>query len=161
MAQNEQAFTLYDNYDLTGTNLSTLSLSDVRDLQNCMEACQIEAHCQGYTYNKFFRSCSFKKTVGTLRFDPSSVAGVSGSLPPASDAPFEMELIEERRFVGNSYRSQAISSYAECERICEEDQQCVGTSYAVTQHTCRLFGTVAKIVTDAGTASAMKRRIAQ
>jgi PDZ domain/PAN domain len=145
----------YDNYDLTGAELRNQPSSD---LPTCQAACQSESHCQAYSFNKWTRQCSLKATPGLLRFDPSSIAGIAGAPPGASDAPFEIRRFTERNFISNDFRSEAAPSYDRCERICQEDQQCVGISYLNQQKMCKLFQTIDGYLDDAAAVSALKNQ---
>jgi len=153
-AQNRPDFQAYDNYDLTGTTLR--SVTNV-DLQACAAACQSENQCQAYSFDKWNRQCSLRGTIGSLRFEPSSVAGISGSLPPMSSAPWEMLRIRGR-FDAVRYHSQTTSSYEQCEQACENQQNCVGLTYLARGQTCKLFPTIDGFSVDQNTESGLKHQ---
>ena len=100
------------------------------------------------------------KTVASLRFEPSSVAGVSGSLPEASNAPWEMLRIRGRSFSANAYQLQASTSYEQCERTCKNEQDCVGLTYQAKRQTCKLFNTIGELSGDQDSDAGIKHQSA-
>ena len=55
---------------------------------------------------------------------------------------------------------EGMPSYEQCERICENDEQCVGVSYFSSNNTCKRVGTIATYSTDQTVDSGIKHQIA-
>jgi len=156
VGQTSSAFQAYDNYDLTGSNVR--SLSGV-DLQGCSAACQTEGQCKAFSFDKWKRQCSLKAKIGLMRFEPSSVSGISGALPQTSSAPWELRRIRGQTFTANRFRSETLQSYGECEHSCEIEQDCIGVSYAVQNQNCKMFQSIDGYSADQNTDSGYKRQV--
>jgi hypothetical protein len=151
-----QGLQAYDNYDLTGTELRSLPNTD---LQTCSAACQSENRCQAFSYNKWTQQCSLKAIIGRLRFEPSSLTGVSGPTPPTADLPWEIMSLQGQSLNGTPYSSPITPTYDQCTRSCQDDQQCVGLSYVTQQRTCKLFQSIGGYSADQSTDSGIKHQI--
>ena len=145
----------YDNYDLTGSDLR--KLTDV-DLKICSAACLSDNQCQAFSFNKWSHQCSLRGTIVSVRFEPSSIAGVYGSLPPVTDAPWEMVRIPYHGFNSEADRFQIASSFEQCELACQNEQSCVGLSYLYEQKTCKLFQAIGEYSPDEQSDSGIKHQ---
>jgi hypothetical protein len=153
--QNELVFPTYDNYSLIGTELQFYTYVD---LQSCVANCHTNNKCLGFSFDKWAHHCSLKATMDSLRFEPSAIAGVRGSLPKMSDASWEMLRSRGRGFKASSYRSEVMSSFEQCELTCESDQGCVGFSFLRKHETCRLFRTIDTYYADQESDSGIKHQ---
>jgi len=150
-----QSLQAYDNYDLIGTELRSLPNTD---LQTCSGACQSDNRCQAFSYNKWTQQCSLKATIGRLRFEPSSLTGVSGPMPATADLPWEIMSLQGQSLNGTPYSSPITPTYDQCTRSCQGDQQCVGISYVTQQRTCKLFQSIGGYSADQSTDSGIKHQ---
>ena len=150
-----QGLQAYDNYDLIGTELRGLPNTN---LQTCSAACQSDNRCQAFSYNKWTQQCSLKATIGRLRFEPSSLAGVSGPMPATADLPWEIMSLQGQSFNGTPYSSPTTPTYDQCTRRCQDDPQCVGLSYVTQQRTCKLFQSIEGYSDDQSTDSGIKHQ---
>ena len=150
-----QGLQAYDNYDLIGTELRGLPNTN---LQTCSAACQSDNRCQAFSYNKWTQQCSLKATIGRLRFEPSSLAGVSGPMPATADLPWEIMSLQGQSFNGTPYSSPTTATYDQCTRRCQDDPQCVGLSYVTQQRTCKLFQSIEGYSDDQSTDSGIKHQ---
>jgi hypothetical protein len=157
VAQNRAPLQDYDNYDLTGTDLRILQGIDV---QACSTACRVDNQCQAYSFDKWHSRCSLKATLGSLRFEPSAIAGLApnATLPPGSNAPWSMQRLQGRSFSTTASRSEQMPTYDQCERTCQNEQSCVALSYSNREQACRLFQTISGYSTDQDTDSAIKHQ---
>jgi hypothetical protein len=142
LADNATAFQAYDNYEGNGPDFGKINSSDV---QACASACQTQAACQGYSYDKRVNLCTLKSSVTMLRFDPRFVVGLhsGAALPPTSELPTEMSLRPGISFSGGEYRSEGQQTMDACQAKCESDKDCVGFTYAKTEAVCHLISTIA------------------
>lgn len=159
-AQNRPDLISYDNYDLLGSDLR--SLKNV-DLKKCSAACQADGECQAFSFNKWDHQCTLKKTLTSRRFEPSSVSGVAvnASLPPEANLPWSMQRFLGKNFSNfsaNAFRSENGASYEQCERVCEDDAECVALTYLNSQRTCKLFGTIGVPSDEQGIDSGIKHQ---
>ena len=157
VAQNRAPLQDYDNYDLTGPDLRILQGID---LQACSTACRVDNQCEAYSFDKWHSRCSLKVTPGSLRFEPSSIAGLgpNATLPRESNAPWSMQRLRGRSFSTTTSRSEKMPTYDQCERTCQADQSCVALSYSNKEQACRLFQTIGGYSTDQDTDSAIKHQ---
>ena len=159
LAQNASpAFQAFDNYDLTGPDISVKSSID---LQACFAACQFERACQALSFDKWKKQCFLKKSAGSARFDPSLISElpVSAPLPSMAEGTITVEALPGTGFSGDAYRSATSSSLGNCELVCQNDKDCVAFTYLASQQTCKEFQTVAGYIPDHVSDSGVKRQV--
>ncbi len=66
--------------------------------------------------------------------------------------------IRGRSFTSDAYRSQTMISYDQCEKTCENEQNCVGFSYSTQQQMCRMFNSIQGHSADQDTDIGIKRQ---
>lgn len=157
-AQDRAPLKIYDNYDLTGPDNGTLQGVD---MQACMAACQPPNKCQAFSYDKWKRQCFLKQTLGSFRFEPRSTSGIAANAipPPNSDEPIVMECSKEQILAHSGVKSLASASFAECEKSCEDANECVAFMFAQPQRECKIFGNVDEVLADPTVVSGVKRQL--
>lgn len=137
-----------DNRDLIGVDLRTLKNIELDD---CVSACQREADCQGYSFDKWNRYCFLKTNLSALILDPKSLSGVRQNLqmPPTSDVEATMVHYRGKKFPGSGYKSIANSIYENCEMTCQNELACVAFSFDKQSLVCKLFNSTGVYVLNA------------
>jgi hypothetical protein len=148
----------YDNYDLTGPNHRILRGGS---LQTCSAACQDEAQCQAFSYDKWEQKCFLKQDLGAFSFDPRFTSGISSRLasPPISNEPIVMMCSAERIVTHSEASSFTASSLGQCQKACEEDSNCVAFTFEQFQQKCSVFPTADEVVDDRAVVSGVKRQL--
>lgn len=146
----------YDNFDLTGSDLRSLPNTD---LQTCSAACQADNRCRAIGYNKWTQQCSLKAAVGRLRFEPRSLAAVSGPTPDTADSPWEILSLDGQSLDGTAYSSSVTPTYDQCMQGCRDDPECIGLSYATQSRMCKLYQTAGGYSADESTYSGIKHQV--
>jgi PAN domain len=152
------AMQAYDNYSLTGPDISMLVNSDAKA---CLVACQAEPKCQALSFNKWKKDCSLKSAAGSLRFDPSSVIALPAStpLPAMPTGEINVETIPSTRFLGNDFKSTSVSSFGNCLLACQKDTDCVAFTYSAAEQACKAFQSADGYVADQAVDSGVKQQV--
>jgi len=154
------ALQAYDNYDLTGPDISVQANSD---LKACLALCQAEPKCQAFSFNKWKKECALKSASGLLRFDARSVFGLpaSSAVPAEANGEFKMETLPDTRLLGAAFKSTSASSFGRCSSTCQSDKDCVAFTYAAAEQSCKGFQSVDGYGPDQAAESGFKRQVAR
>ena len=152
-----RAFAVFENSDVGGEELRRVQGIGGPE---CSSACEGEAKCAAYTYNKWNRWCFLKAKLGLLRLEPSATVGVRKTLPSPLRAAGESRIFRyrTRSFPGEAYRRLSSSSYELCEQSCIDEQRCIAVSFVREGGDCRLFATATEYLVDAAVDSGVKRQ---
>ena len=144
-----------DNRDLIGVDLRTLKNIELDD---CVSACQREADCQGYSFDKWNRFCFLKTNLASFILDPKSLSGVRQNLQMPLTSAVEATMVRYRgkMFPGSGYKSIANSIYENCEMTCKNELACVAFSFDKQSLVCRLFNSTGAYVLNALSDSGVK-----
>ena len=110
-----------------------------------MSACEGDAGCKAYSYDKWKRYCYLKGTLVPLVLNPSSLSGVRESIgkPEISELQLRMERTQARKFSGNELLFTTNSTLDSCESKCQQHESCVGLTFEKGTDACRLFNSIA------------------
>jgi hypothetical protein len=148
----------FENYDLVGGDLTRLS--KVAQYQ-CSDACNSEARCTAFTYDKWNSMCFLKSSLSVMRFDPkyTSILKEGVSAPPKSSDARVVERFRGKAFPDFGYAVQIRSTVDECHRRCEAEEKCVAYSFKRQSGDCYLFETASEYTSSPDTDSGVKRQL--
>jgi hypothetical protein len=158
LAQSRPELQAYDNYDLTGPEIRSLR---GLELPACAVACQSESKCQAFSYDKWYRLCSLKQSVGSFRFEPRSTSGIAigSAFPTISNEPIVMECFPGTNVSQEPYQSVMGLSFDQCDKACETDKECVAFVYSEALKACSLFRTADHTIPDPAAVSGVKHQL--
>lgn len=153
-AQEQPALQAYDNYDLAGQELRSLP---VADLPACQAACQSEAACQAFTFEKWSRRCVLRASPNASRFDPGIIAGLRSGLsfPALAATPMAMQRRLQIAFQGDGVTEPSATSMEACEAACKRNQDCVAVTF---NQACTVFRSLSGRSANAAASSSEKRQ---
>jgi hypothetical protein len=148
-------FTTFGNRDLYGGDLRTLK--NVPQ-QACSAACQNDASCKAFSYDRWNRWCFLKSSVGELALEPASISGVKTAQgePVLSTAAVRIERRLAKGYAGPHTRSNAASSPEQCEDTCQLSKDCIGFTYSKAAKTCKTFDRIDRFGPEANAISGHK-----
>lgn len=152
------AFTQFQNHDITGQDFKKIQKIGLKD---CVKKCRSNSDCKAYTYDKWYRWCFLKNSIGVLRFDPQADSGVrsgAGEPVPMSAARI-MQRFRGKAFRYNGQSAQA-SSFEDCEQSCLLSSTCVAMTYYASSGACRMMENVGNHARNRQADSSVKRQAA-
>ena len=151
-----QAYDTYDNFDIFGGDFR--KLENVQ-LNQCVSACQSDETCQAYSYDKWYRNCFLKNTLGPLLVEPSSTLGVKSGLRIAkSQSQTTIDVLAKKQFWGVALGLKTLATLDVCKQACSDEQQCLVFSYNAPKRECHLFSNTESFRSDPQVMSGMKRQ---
>jgi peptidyl-prolyl cis-trans isomerase C len=148
-------FGTYANGDIYGGDFQTLKGVEQKA---CSFACQANAQCQAFSYDRWNRWCYLKSVVGELAFEPGSVSGVKKTLaePAKSTAAVRIDRHLAKGYAGSLKRTTAVLSIEQCEETCGAEKSCVGYTYSKRAKACKVFDQIDSFAPEAGAVSGHK-----
>jgi hypothetical protein len=113
------------------------SLSDVSNINSCINACNKDAKCQSISYNQFKKSCDLRSRVGKYR--PNSCQDtyaikLDGTMIPNPN--YEYKIFNNTNIDVQPYLS-GIGNMGKCQEMCDKDPKCKG--YIINGDKCGLL----------------------
>ena len=116
-----------DGFDLPGSDLNNMPINS--DTQfDCEANCNSTNNCVAYVFNKPYKKCFLKSSVGTLFTNDQAYAGyktMDGTAPKVS----LIQMHKQLGLIGIFYRSLDNIKYVDCTMECDKDQGCLGFNY--------------------------------
>lgn len=155
-AARDAEYRRYDNRDVDGGDIATFK--DVDAVQACESRCSKNAQCRAYSFDRWNHYCFLKSQIGELRLDPRSTTGVRADIPapPSARREIKMEHHRGRAFPGPGYKTVKAGQFEMCEASCKSDGTCVAYTFKKAEGLCRLYGSAAEYMPDAGSDSGAK-----
>lgn len=124
------------------------SLSDVSNINSCINTCNSDAKCQSISYNQYKRSCDLRSRVG--KYKPNSCEDtyaikMDGTVIPHPNYEYKMfnntDMNVAPYITGNGTMSQ-------CREMCDKDPKCKAYSYSNGK--CALYSHIGKYAIGSG-----------
>ena len=139
-------FTVAPNLNIDGEDIllptGRIGIPDI-DLSTCAAQCNNKQSCVAFSFDRWRQVCYLKNKVVTPLLDPPSLTAVkNGTIPNKSKAPFKIETLFNRRFLGKPNRHTRASDYLACMAACKDDENCVAFSFLKdvgTTDNCQIF----------------------
>jgi hypothetical protein len=126
-----------DGFDLPGYDLPNMPLS-VESQSECETSCNQTNACVAYVFNKAYRKCFLKSSVGTLYEYEVAYAGYKDSMgqsPRISSIQFH----QKSGFIGTFYRTVENTRYFDCVTQCDKDQECGAFNFDSSNKQCTML----------------------
>jgi hypothetical protein len=147
-------------YDLPGNDLREL-----RDIGEsaCGRACDDEASCNAYTFDRWNRLCFLKTAASEMRFDPQYNSGLKEGTqaPTATGGAKVIEGYRNTVFPGYGYMIEQGIDFDTCGSRCIGDESCIAFTFRKKDQSCHLLDDVETYESNAETDSGVKRQPAK
>jgi hypothetical protein len=148
------------NYDFVGNDLRQLRNTDEGA---CTRACEVEASCRAYTFDKWNQWCFLKTAATEMRFDPQYTSGLKkgAQAPTAAGGARLIERYRNKAFPGYGYLIEQQIDFDTCGSRCNGDESCVAFTFRKKGQSCHLFDDVDAYSSNADADSGIKRQPAK
>jgi hypothetical protein len=126
-----------DGFDLPGYDLPNMPFG-VGTQTECEHSCNQTNSCIAYVFNKAYRKCFLKSSVGTLFQNQDAYAGykdIFGQEPKISALQFHVK----SGFIGTFYRTLDNTRYTDCFTECDKDQDCRAFNFDSSNKQCTML----------------------
>jgi hypothetical protein len=122
---------------------------------DCESKCTGNEGCSAYVFNKFYKKCFLKSSVGTLFEEEVAYTGYKSD---AGDAP-RISAIKFRKnsgFIGMFYKNLDNARYMDCYVDCDKDHFCAAFNFDFGGKQCTMFRSVNTSIPMRAVSSGMK-----
>jgi hypothetical protein len=138
----ESHFITKDGYDALGYNLDITNMPlHVNTPSDCREACTKNLECKAFVFNKNFKSCFLKRSVGTFVQNEAAYLGYSEDEQNLIRVS-PLRTLQGIGFVGYLSGIQRGTRWSDCALDCDEDLSCVAFNYDNRSRDCVKFRSV-------------------
>jgi hypothetical protein len=128
-----------DGFDMPGNDFPNMPLN-VDTQSDCESKCNETDGCVAYVFNKPYKKCFLKNSLGTLFENEVAYAGYKDTWnsPTISSLQFR----KNTGFVGIFYRNLDNIRYVDCVMECEKDQICLAFNYDYSNKQCTMLRSI-------------------
>lgn len=148
-------FKTFQNTDILGHDIGILRQTSPDD---CLSACNANARCAAYSYDKWNKVCFLKDAAPELVVDARAITAVyEGSPAPAmASRPIVMQRFRSRSFPGRGDLQETVAAFDACETRCSQTNSCIAFTFVKSSQQCRMFKVTGEYFPNSDTDSGAK-----
>ena len=145
-----------DGFDVFGFDQPLMPLKGVA-LEGCIEACNRDASCKAFTYNKPNSACFLKSYGARVVGNQNAVAGYKSEIE-SNLTMSPMTVLEKTDFPGGDFKKVTKVDFESCLSQCEENSSCVAFTYVRRHKICWLKSSVSEPARNKSAISGLRIR---